>query len=246
MDLDPDERLSHRLDVLSFSIYSELNYTSSRIIHIGPLRDMPERAYRTDQLSASGGSTEHVVGMLVSHSEAVPLVSRALRQLNIAKLVDVVKPAPGYAGIVLSDVHSSRKDNLADVGFGASQVLPILVRLALAPANSMVLVEQPELHLHPEVQAELTDVMIDLAVERQFSLFVESHSENMLLRLRRKVANGQVPASAIKVFVTDQGRVTEATIDDRGKIDMSAFPPGFFEEEWFEALGIIEGAARKS
>ncbi len=246
LDFDPEEEKAFLLGyVLPYAINNALVDATDRIMHIGPLRDMPERAYRIDQLSTSGGSTEHVVGMLVSHSDAVPLVSTALRRLGIAKQVDVVQPAPGYAGVVLSDVSSSRKDNLADVGFGASQVLPIIVRLALAPSGSLLLVEQPELHLHPEVQGELAEVMIDFAVRRNLSLFIESHSENMLLRLRRVVANGAVPASAIKIFVTDQGKVSQAEIDDRGRIDMSAFPPDFFEEEWFEAMGIVEGAVKR-
>jgi hypothetical protein len=244
-DFEPGDRRAVDLEFLAYAINAALINVTDRTIHVGPLRDMPERAYRIDQLSTSGGPTEHVVGMLVSNSNAVPLVSTALRRLGIAKQVDVVQPAPGYAGVVLSDVNSTRKDNLADVGFGASQVLPIIARLALAPPGSFLLIEQPELHLHPEVQGELAEVMIDLAVERNLNLFIESHSENMLLRLRRKIANGGIDASAIKVFVTDRGTVKQAKLDNRGSIDMSAFPPGFFEEEWFEAMGIVEGAARR-
>ncbi|MFY1679989.1 AAA family ATPase [Micromonospora sp. WMMD730] len=245
-ELEPDEKFnSNALEIFLFTLSQALTDATRRIVHIGPLRDMPERAYRIDQLSTSGGSTEHVVGMLVDKPKAIAAVSRALRRLGIAKQVDVVRPAPGYAGIVLSDVSSSRKDNLADVGFGASQVLPILVRLALAPPRALVLVEQPELHLHPEVQGALAEVMVDIAIDRNLSLFVESHSENMLLRLRRLVASGVVEPEVVKVFVTDSGAVSEAAISAKGRIDTSAFPAGFFEEEWEEAMGIIAAGGRR-
>lgn len=245
LELEPDEKFNAGfLEFFSLAITQTLRDITRSIVHIGPLRDMPARAYRIDQLSTSSGSTEHVVGMLVNQPKATNAVSRALRRLGIAKHVDIVQPAPGYAGIVLSNVSGNRRDNLADVGFGASQVLPILVRLALAPPRSLVLVEQPELHLHPEVQGELAEVMLDIALERRLSLFIESHSENMLLRLRRLVANGTVEPDAVKVFVTDKGTVSEARINRKGRIDMGAFPAGFFEEEWEEAMGIIAGGGR--
>jgi len=245
LEIGPDPGSEARLiELFTFALTLSLNDSTRRIQHIGPLRDMPERAYRLDQLSTSGGSTEHLVGMLVSHPDVVSRVSRALRRLNIARQIDVVSPAPGFAGVVLSSPDSPRRDNLADVGFGASQVLPIIVRLALARQRSMLLIEQPELHLHPEVQADLVDVMIDLARQRKCSLLVESHSENMLLRIRRKIASRQLSPSDVKIFVTDSGKVREAPIDEKGRIEMSAFPLGFFEEEWFEAMGIIEGGAR--
>lgn len=230
---------------LLYAINGILGSNLQRIHHVGPLRDSPERAYRIDQLSSSGGSTEHVVGMLVSQSSAIGPVSRALRQLGIARGVDLVQPAPGYAGIVLGDVQSARNDNLADVGFGASQVLPVLVRLALARSGSLLLVEQPELHLHPEVQGELAEVMVVQALDRGISILIESHSENMLLRLRRLIANGQVSANDVRIYVCDSGRVSRVDVDDRGRIDMGVFPRGFFEEEWEEAMGIIEGGATR-
>jgi hypothetical protein len=247
LDLEPEGRFNAGLaEMLVYFLMGVLGDAARSILHVGPLRDMPERAYRIDQLSTSGGSTEHVVGMLVNEPKAAQAVSRALRQLGIAKQVDVVQPAPGYAGVVLSDVDTSRRDNLADVGFGVSQVLPILVRLALAPEGSIVLIEQPELHLHPEVQGHLAEVMVDIALQRKICLFVESHSENMLLRLRRLVANGRIGPEAVNVLVTSMGEVKRAGVDERGRIDLNAFPAGFFEEEWEEAMGIIAGGGRFS
>ncbi|MFI5852199.1 AAA family ATPase [Micromonospora chalcea] len=247
LELDYSERGGTPIaELLLYTMWNVLSSAVRKIVHIGPLRDMPERAYRIDQLSTSSGSTEHVVGMLVSHTDAVAPVSRALKSLGIAKQVEIVQPAPGYAGVFLSDLDSNRRDNLADVGFGASQVLPILVRLALAPRDSLILVEQPELHLHPEVQGQLAEVMIDLALARGFSILVESHSENMLLRLRRLVASGSLDPSAVRIFVSDKGAVRAAEIDSKGRLDMSAFPAGFFEEEWEEAMGIMQGGANRA
>jgi predicted ATPase len=164
----------------------------------------------------------------------------------MAERVEITQPAPGYAGIAVTDVSTGRKDNLADVGFGVSQVLPIIVRVATARSNGLVLIEQPELHLHPETQGALTEVLLDLAHERKVSLLIESHSENMLLRLRREVAEKKIAAEDVAVYVTDKGEVRRAELSSNGDIDMSAFPPDFFEEEWLEAVEIARAARTKT
>jgi len=80
-----------------------------------------------------------------------------------------------------------RKVNLTDMGYGASQVLPVLIQAVLAQPGDTLIVEQPELHLHPRAQVDLTDLFIVMA--RQGTNFlIETHSEHLLLRLRRCIA----------------------------------------------------------
>lgn len=230
------------LPIVLDSISSALN----RIHHVGPLRDEPERTYRTDQLDAESDSNKGALRGLSANPRAVKLVGRSLEQLGIAAEIEVTNPAPNYAGIVLRDPVSGRMNNLADVGFGVSQVLPIITRLATAGEDEQILIEQPELHLHPETQGALVDVMFGLAKSRSLSLLVESHSENMLLRLRRRVAEGIIDPEDVRIFVTNEGRVNRAAIDENGDVDMDAFPRDFFEEDWFDTLQIAKAAAKKS
>jgi len=85
--------------------------------------------------------------------------------------------------------------NLADVGFGVSQVLPVLIQGLLTRSGGIYLVQQPEIHLHPDAQAGLADFFIYLASYGVITV-VETHSEYLLLRLRRRLAEGTRPLAA--------------------------------------------------
>jgi predicted ATPase len=78
-------------------------------------------------------------------------------------------------------------ENVADVGYGISQVLPVIVQGLLVPRGGVYMVQQPELHLHPDAQAAMADYFIHL-VEQGVRVVVETHSENLLLRVRRRLA----------------------------------------------------------
>ena len=81
---------------------------------------------------------------------------------------------------------------LTDVGFGVSQVLPVLVLCYYVEEGSTLLFEQPEIHLHPSVQSSLADLFIDVTKHRNIQIIVESHSEHLLNRLQRRMAEGEV------------------------------------------------------
>jgi predicted ATPase len=86
------------------------------------------------------------------------------------------------------DATSSRKTNIADSGFGASQVLPLIVQALTAPRQSLTIAEQPEIHLNPRLQYALADLFVEMANNDQ-RVVVETHSEHLLLRLRRLIEN---------------------------------------------------------
>jgi predicted ATPase len=226
-----------------FVLINRLQETVADLVHVGPLRDMPQRAYGTtiqSQTARSGIGTADVVS---ASREAIQLTATALRELGIAENVSVVQLAPGYVGVVLTDPISGAPRNLADVGFGASQVLPILVTVASAQPETLVLIEQPELHLHPETQGALADVLMRLAAGRGVSLFIESHSEHILLRVQRRIAEGVLKPADVAAYIVDGGKVMRSQIDRLGRLDTTVWPDGFFEEEWTDALRLAEAAA---
>ena len=232
---------------LSLGIYYlglSLQMAAMSIIHIGPLRDIPQRSYRTEQLPTQG-QTDSAVAVLRSGA-GLKLIERALQDLNMASEIKVRKLAPGFVAVSLHDPESGRADNLADVGFGVSQVLPILATLATAPRDSTVLIEQPELHLHPEAQGALADVLFSLAKARRLRLVIETHSEHLLLRLRRRTAEDTIAPDELAVYFIDQGVVTKAEIDPLGRLDPSAMPSGFFDEDWQDLMRMTEAAAKRT
>ena len=112
---------------------------------------------------------------------------------------------------------------LTDVGFGVSQVLPVVTLLQYVPEGATVILEQPEIHLHPLAQAHLADVIINAAQHRRIQVIVESHSEHLLLRLQRRVAEGKVSNEELKLYFCDlvegTSRLAPLSVDMFGNID---------------------------
>ena len=110
--------------------------------------------------------------------------------------------------------------NIADVGLGVSQVLPVLVALIVARPSQLVYLEQPELHLHPRAQVALAQVLAD-AAKRGVRVVAETHSSLLLLGVQTLVAEGDLPPELVKLhwFTRNKEGVTEvasADLDEAG------------------------------
>ena len=145
--------------------------------------------------------------------------------------------------LVLVDKRSGTVVSHRDVGIGVSQVLPVLVS-AYASSGKLLAIEQPEIHLHPGLQAELGDVFIQSALgDARNSFLIETHSEHLLLRIMRRMrqtAAGELPEEIPAVRPEDvtvlfvepdgaQSLVREMPLNERGEL-VKAWPGGFFEE----------------
>ena len=114
------------------------------------------------------------------------------------------------------------ESSLVDLGFGVSQVLPVVTMLLSAPEGSIILLEQPELHLHPNAQAAMADLMLEVAEKRNLQLIVESHSEHIVRRLQRRIAEADsefAKPDNIKMYYCQPGE-GGATIDE---VDVDRF-----------------------
>ena len=104
-----------------------------------------------------------------------------------------------------------------------SQVLPVITLLLYVPEGSTVLLEQPEIHLHPLAQANLADILVYAATRRRVQVVLESHSEHLLLRLQRRIAEEVIDAGDVKLYfcdITDGGSLlTPLRLDLLGQIE---------------------------
>lgn len=142
---------------------------------------------------------------------------------------------------------------LTDVGFGVSQVLPVIVECFYVPRRSIVILEQPEIHLHPAVQAELADLFIaavrarEAGDDRNVQFIIESHSEHFLRRLQRRIAEEELAKKdAALYFVHTEGpsaRIEELDVDDYGNI--RNWPENFFGDEMADLVARSEAQARR-
>lgn len=139
--------------------------------------------------------------------------------------------------LVLVDQRTNTVVTHRDVGIGISQVLPVLV-MAYGSQNKLLAMEQPEIHLHPALQAELGDVFIEAALgSRQNTFILETHSEHLILRLMRRIREGKISPDDVGVVFVEPlergSRFIELRIDEEGDF-IDEWPGGFFEESFHE------------
>jgi hypothetical protein len=183
--------------------------------------------------------------LFISEDQGVrDAIMNALKERGLDK--DLL-PGDGHLQLRLHDPKRDVWVALQDVGVGTSQVLPIILE-SLAQTNKLIAIEQPELHLHPALQAELGDVFIESALgENKNTFLLETHSEHLLLRIMkrmRQTAEGKLPEGVPPVRPEDvallfvspgpEGSVVQDIgLNERGEL-IKAWPGGFFEEGFNE------------
>ncbi|MCZ0941736.1 MAG: DUF3696 domain-containing protein [Gammaproteobacteria bacterium] len=231
------------------------------IYYLGPLREHPKREYRWrgSRPQDVGRRGEYTLDAMLAatHDNVVlslgyrkwrkpfqGMIAHWLRELGLIHdfcLEEIGKGSNYWRAQVLTS-PSSVETGLTDVGFGVSQVLPALVLLYYVPQGSTVLMEQPEIHLHPAVQAGLADLMLNVAQTRELQILVESHSEHLMRRLQRRVAEGSASATDVKLYFvsSDDGaaRLSDLALNEFGEI--GNWPRHFFGDEMGEVAAIAE------
>jgi predicted ATPase len=228
------------------------------IAYLGPLRNHPQRTYQWsgDTPEGVGQTGEATVAAILAAQHENRMLNRGpkkprqsfttfiagwLKDLGVIESFTVKPVAEGRKEYeVLVKTHDGAPEvKITDVGFGVSQVLPALVQAFYCPPNSTVWMEQPEIHLHPQVQAELADVFISAikarenGKQRNVQLIVESHSEHFLNRLQRRIAEGELrPEDVAIYFCRRSGSSTELEplrLNIFGEIEN--WPENFFGDE---------------
>ena len=238
----------------------------ARLYYLGPLRDFPKRHYTWagSEPADMGRRGERVVDALLAsrhrgkyispgpHKRRQSLEERIAFWLKELGLIHDFSVEPIAEGSNLYHVHIQSASGAAevllpDVGFGVSQVLPVLVLCYYVPEGSTILLEQPEIHLHPSVQMGLADVLIDAAKNRNIQIILESHSEHLLRRLQRRIADKTIPPSKAALYfcnVAEGGSsLTPLNLDLFGNI--TNWPKDFFGDEFGEMAAATEEAMKR-
>ena len=247
------EEFGHRFRLLEkaaaeVDLITNVRHQINAIRHLSAVRDESKRvilaSYPPDDYVGQTGqhTLPHLQEIKNENGERFEFILPHLN--NIAGIENVnFKTSSGYVSRAVAKNRTTGADALiADFGFGVGQCLPILVQGAIMDPYTTLMVEQPEAQLHPTAQLELGEYFADLWKERNVASIIETHSDNILLRLRRLIAKGDLSHEDVSVayFTFDEQNakmpiVENLDINEDGSME-SGLPMEFFGADVIEGL----------
>lgn len=269
------EHISKRPSILREAAAYSNRFFARSIKYLGPLRDDPKPLYPLEALVNPldiGYRGEHTAAVLelnrdrlveYIHPEAIEngkipeftdsdtlhdAAQRWLSYLGVAE--DVSTSDKGKFGheMQVKTKGVNKTHDLTNVGVGVSQVLPIIIMSLLSEDGSILIFEQPELHLHPLVQARLSDFFIAISLQGK-QCIIESHSEYLIKRLRRRTAefSDETLTDISKIYFVERnnGVSSYKPISLNAFGNVSEWPKDFFDQSDKETEQIIKAATFK-
>jgi len=261
---DNDEFLSiavsyKGVDVIGFPFGYDIQRWLVNIIHIPGLRGNPKRTYPATELQnrVRGTFDVYSAGVIKQWQEeedtaSLQALNNSLIRLGLTRSINAKNVNANEVELRVGrlPVGTNKKDdsvNIADVGFGVSQVLPILVALIVAREHQLVYIEQPELHLHPRAQVEMAKLLVE-AAQRGVQVIVETHSSLLLLTFQTLIAQKQIAPDkvALQWFSRDEEGATQIALADIDAAGSFGEWPEDFGETELKAQGAYLDAAMEA
>ncbi|MBI5360852.1 MAG: DUF3696 domain-containing protein [Planctomycetes bacterium] len=238
----------------------------SNVYYLGPLREYPKRQYSWSgsEPADMGQRGEHVVDALLAariNNTTISMGQRQKRRLLEEHVawwlkelglihdfkVDTISSSSGLYKVTVRKTSQCPEALITDVGFGVSQILPVLVLCFYVPEGSTIILEQPEIHLHPSVQAGLADVFIDAVKRKNIQIIFESHSEHLLRRIQRRVAENKISNEKIALYFCEMaGSHSELSALDLEKSgNIINWPKDFFGDEFGELAATVKAGIER-
>ncbi|MBE2268303.1 MAG: DUF3696 domain-containing protein [Anaerolinea sp.] len=228
----------------------------AQTVYLGPLRATPQRVYvwGGDKPSDVGKTGERMISALLSEqaqgkSGLEQKVAEWLKKMGLIHSFSLRPLAPGRRDyeIVVKKTPDSAEVLITDIGFGVSQLLPVLVLCYYVPEGSTLILEQPEIHLHPSVQADLADVFIDVIKTRKLQIIFESHSEYLLHRLQRRIAEEVLDQDDTALYFCEvqgeESKLKPLELDEYGNI--ANWPKDFFGDTTGDLVAMTQAEMRR-
>ena len=252
---------------LIMGIYSNFDLEYRNIRYIGPFREDPSRIYRDPEYNSNGvgvhgenTSNELIRAYRKKDSKLIENISNWTKRV-LGSEITLKEVSTGMFQIMLKN-DQGIETNLIDNGYGISQVLPIVtevVRLKttagskrVAPFDRILLLEQPELHLHPAAQSELADLFVDcvLSGEGNNKILIETHSEHLIRKLQVLVASADCPLTKdmVRIYYVDKNEyggsfVEKMDLLENGKFE-TEWPSGFFDKGYLLSRELARAGIR--
>ena len=265
-----EEILTHVRLPLSVPLKASLETYLNDLSYIGPLREEPKRYYFYEQgknlnigkkgeyaaqiLFSEGKKKVSFYDDVFSNTSVNSSLAEAVKYWICDKMKIASRLSVDTLNEVIYEVKLSTSDgqtevSISNVGFGVSQILPIVVEGLRSSKNSILIFEQPEIHLHPRMQAELADFILTLAMAGQ-RIIVETHSDHLVNRIKRRLVEGvdNKVSKLIKIYFainTNKGsELKNISLDEFGCSDY--WPEGFFDQADLELKAILGAQFKKT
>ena len=226
--------------------------------YLGPFRSQPQRLYRLPQSKVEyvGHGGTRAPDLLASdvfrnRRRVLDDVARWYAEHLGGWRLDVEEERDGFSLVLVKPGNDAVRVNLMDVGTGIAQVLPMVVQrrfeAVAGKPGGLEIVEQPELHLHPQAHGDLADLYVTAVNETSTRFLIETHSEIFLLRLRRHVAEGRLDPDQVVFYWTTQAPSAPSSlvpihIDKRGEV--STWPTDVFADAYKEVMALRRAQRR--
>lgn len=212
---------SHPIGQLLCHLERSISKFFQTLSYLRPMRPSPQRFYHLPKQAEKANGQLFARLSSEEQQRAIKRINEWLAYSGI-KVRLAVKPLdqdPTLYELLFSDTLTRRippfQANIREAGLGLYQVLPVVIETLLAPSGSTLLLEHPEQNLHPGVQAQLGDLFIQVAVRHKVRLLIETHSETLIIRMRRRIAESTLgyvspsekcylPYEALKAYFVDR------------------------------------------
>ncbi len=232
----------------TLQLSSEFEKLFSDVYYLGPNRTYPQRYYHwndKDPKDVGLWGDKVIDALLCAHMRRVKIskkgkestiedrISEWLREMDLAysfSLEPIGALKDDNYEVRIQKSATSPAVTLADIGYGLSDLLPMLVLCYYTPEGSILILEQPGVHLHPMAQAQLADLFLEVITERNLQILVESHSEHLLTRLQRRVAEKQIGQDDVALYFcrNTDGESTIERLEVTESGDIKNWPEDFF------------------
>lgn len=272
--IEKETKVNLKMREVSYVFYRMnhvLRYIHNSFTYLGPLREEPARRYiYEDEIVEIGTKGENAAYIYLAEQNKYlrdhwyydtaedkftkenykPLrnaVDEWLKIMGIANF-DAESSSEIIRLLLDSSCSDSTKVNIADVGFGVSQIFPIVLEGLRMDTAQTLLLEQPEIHLHPKLQMQLADYLISLALSKKRAI-VETHSDHIINRLVRRIVEDEEHklADLIAIYFVNQNEegsyITAIQIDELCGI--VNWPKGFFDQTAMEQQKIMQAGIKK-
>lgn len=239
------------LSIVGF-VFNTIRSFLHELSYIGPIRERPRHFYESsaDRPRTVGPSGERTPNLLrANFGRFRHQINKWVRRFEMGESIAIKEISDA-----LFEIHFvSRKPpcslNIADAGFGASQLLPLIVQACASEIASVTIAEQPEIHLNPRLQGTLADLFVEMANSGR-RVVVETHSEHLVLRLRTLLALGAIPEDSVALYYVEnidgESQIRLVPISRNGQIDRVDWPKGFFGDTLKESLALADAQSKRS